>query len=191
MKTLVKLLFVAFLFSALSAGSAFSQNNEAPRFTKDEAIAVLRANYLFMYFKNPEDTTANIDRFIDNVDRIVPVDADKRVRLKTLILSVLNNMGPREPTANAELSQLLDVEQNMNYILLMGIGIGDILKHNFTLAEYETIYNELISERHTAKIAYYNLSKLYKEEPFNKDIVFVNWANPKGFLDKVFKYYGV
>lgn len=67
----------------------FSQNSASPQFTKETAIATLRANYLFMYFKSTEDTTANINRFIDDVNKIVPVDNGKRNVLRTQILAAI------------------------------------------------------------------------------------------------------
>ena len=84
MKKTVLFLIVAF---TILGRCGFAQDYEPPKFATDKAIAAIKANYLFMYFRCPEDTILTINRFIDNINKAVPVDKEKRDKIKELILS--------------------------------------------------------------------------------------------------------
>jgi hypothetical protein len=181
---------VLFLFAILVISNCgFSQNNEAPKFdSKEDAIKALKENYLYMYFKNPEDTIANIDRFIDEVNKIVPFDNEKRINIKASILSEIKQT-EKSMTVNHVLG--LNTYNIPNFIPVMGINVNDILKSSFSSSDYEKIHDGILKDRINTRFAYNYLSQLYKEKKGKEGIIFVTYGNPRIFLDEMFNYYRI
>jgi len=193
MKKIVLFLLVTLAFCG---NCMFAQNNEAPQFTKEKAITAIRSSYLFMFFRYPEDTIANIDRLLYNINEVVCIDEKKSDKIRKLILSEIRrpNRAETQYTAfyssvNATLSlNRLDMP---NFIPIMGINANDIVRSNFNPSDYEKILERLTSDRINARRAFNYLQRLYNEGKGVEDVVFLNRANPKPFLDLIFDYFGI
>ncbi|MCL2682255.1 MAG: hypothetical protein FWE63_02060 [Bacteroidales bacterium] len=183
---------VLFLFVALVilGHCGFTQNNEASQFTKEEAVAAIKINYLFMYFRYPEDTIANINRLIDNMSEVVLINKEKSDKIKVLILSEIKQAEKKMSVNHVLGLQRYDLP---GFIPIMGINANDIVKNSFSSSDYEKIYDRLVKDRINAKNAYRYLRILYNEErrAEGEDGLIVNAANPKPFLDRIFKHYGI
>jgi hypothetical protein len=165
----------------------FKKSYKVPQFTKEGAIAIIKANYLYMNFRYPEDTIANINRFIDNINEIVPLDREKRDKIKVLILSEIKQ---KEKTISV--NHLLSSDgwfDLPDFIFIMGINANDIIKDCFNSSDYKKIYYKLSKDKTNARKAYYYLSRQYSYE--TREIYFNNWANPRGFINFIFEYYGI
>ena len=175
----------------------FAQKNEVLQFTKEkaiaaveEAIAIIKANYLYMYFGYPEDTIANISRFIDNINEIVPVSKKKENKIKKLILDKIKRGEKTVPISHV-LSSGKWYDWS-DFILIMGINADDILWACFNYSDYKKICNKLSKDRINAREAYNYLSTLCIKINYPGKMIIRNLAySPKSYLDDVFKYYGI
>jgi hypothetical protein len=193
MKKIILFLSVAFI---IGVPCGFAQNNDVSRFTEEKAIAVveeaisiIKANYLYMYFRYPEDTIANINKFIDNINEIVPVNKEKGDKIKELVLSKIKRT-EKPMSVNHVLTSSRWYEWP-DFILIMGINVDDILWACFDYSDYKNIYNKLNKNKMSTRDAYHYLSILYDKIKYPGEVVVNNWANMKGPLDTVFKYYGI
>jgi len=165
--------------------------------SKADTIAVIKANYLFMWFRYPEDTIANINRLISNINEIVPIDKEKEKNIKQLILSKIEQTEEKLLINNIFCSRVRRRQFNLpNFIPVMGINANDIIKENFSSSDYEKIYNKLVQDRMNAGCAYDYLSRLYYrlynegKSPMDRVILF-SAINPKSNLDKIFDFFGI
>ena len=208
-------LFFDLIFNeyGISTDCGFGQNYEPPQIPKEDAIAAIKENSLYMYFGYPEDTVANINLFINNINKAVPMDKEKGDTIKVLILSKLKQ--PKEKklhndvlydvhyftefertlakNANDIVNDLLEIWHRLpNFIPVMGINANDIIKESFTHEDYEKIYERLLKDNKYARYIYRALRYLYTEKKsVEDDVVFLVWGNEKFLLDTVFKEYGI
>ena len=171
----------------------FAQKNEVLQFTKEkaiaaveEAIAIIKANYLYMYFGYPEDTIANISRFIDNINEIVPVSKKKENKIKKLILDKIKRGEKTVPISHV-LSSGKWYDWS-DFILIMGINADDILLDCFDYSDYENICSKLETDKIFAKEAYDYLETLYKRIEHKWE---VHNMLKEYRLNSIFKYYGI
>ena len=139
--------------------------------TTQEAINTIRANYLFMFFRQPNDTTANINRLIRDINRVVPVDREANARIREQILAEMWQAW--QP--NREQSQWQAFYKSPNstftlnrfdipdFIPIMGINANEIIRNNFSEADYKKIYERLVQDRIDARRAYLQLRTLYNQ----------------------------
>ena len=168
--------------------NGLAQNNEICQFTKEEAIATIRANYLFMYFRYPEDTITNINRLIENINEVVPVSERKSEKIKVLILSKIKQTEKRMSVNHILGLNRYDLP---NFIPIMGINVNDVINDNFNYSDYERIYNRLVKDRIRARKAFNYLQRLYNEGRTWEDMIFINIANPQPFLNRIFDYFEI
>jgi hypothetical protein len=179
------ILFVVFVIGGYFG---FAQNNDTPQFTKEEAIAIIKNNYLYMYCRYPEDTIANINRFIDNINEIIPINEEQSNKIKTLLLFEIRQTEKKIPVSHL----IEESGWNLpNYIPIMGINANDIVKHSFNSSDYEKIYNKLWENNKNAKEAYHYLRKLRNEEEYPGEIIVSNWGRLKEILYQTFDYFGI
>ncbi len=76
----MKRLLFSFLFFAMAVGGHAQDTLQID--SKEEAIAILRSNKFFEILRNPTDTLENIDRFINEIGQITPIDQQKIDLLK-------------------------------------------------------------------------------------------------------------
>ena len=203
------ILFAAFI---IGAHCGFAQNNENPQLARlddilllgrpvrnnetftgekaitvvEEAIATIKANYLYMYFGYPKDTEANINQFIDNISKAVPVSKEKGDKIKKLILDKIKRKGT---TISVYQVLRLDMWYDLpDFILIMGINADDILLDCFDYSDYENICSKLETDKIFAKEAYDYLETLYKRIEHKWE---VHNMLKEYRLNSIFKYYGI
>ena len=185
---------VLFLFATVVIWicCGFGQSYESHQFTKEEAITVIKESYLFMWFRYPKDTVANINRLVDNINKVVPVSNEKRGEV---IASILFEI--RQTEKILSVNDVLDSrgwQQRVNlpnFIPIMGINANDIIKSSFSSSDYEKIYDRLVNDRIHARNAYGYLFQLYNEGKSPEAKIIVNGANPRGALDVVFEHFNI
>ncbi|MDR0618630.1 MAG: hypothetical protein LBG17_01885 [Bacteroidales bacterium] len=171
----------------------FAQKNEVLQFTKEkaiaaveEAIATIKANYLYMYFGYPKDTEANINQFIDNISKAAPVSKEKGDKIKKLILDKIKR---KSTTISVYQVLRLDTWYDLpDFILIMGINADDILLDCFDYSDYKNICSKLETDKIFAKKAYDYLETLYKRIEHKWE---VHNMLKEYRLNSIFKYYGI
>ena len=186
MKNLIVILSAFFI---LSIHDGYAQ--DPFRFNKQEASALLKNHYLFQYFRHPGDTTATLNRFVETVNKIVPISEQKKDSLKVLLLTAIRQDPNRETSVNDQMHNLPLIDYS--FIPLMGANANNVIKNNFSWDEYRVIYNTILSDRIIAKDAYWDLKRIYKKEVYAKsDIMFTNdFLDPKYVYDLMFDAYGL
>jgi hypothetical protein len=168
---------------------------EILQFTKEEAISVIKTNYLFMYFGCPEDTVANINRLIDNINQVVPVDEGKGNEIKEGILSEMKRTDRKKSAYDAfvdvEGALTLNTYNLPGFIPVMGINANDIIKNCFDASDYEKIHDRLMKDRIKGRNAFLHLRMLYNEGRRPEDLLMMNGADPKPCLDTVFNFHRI
>ena len=160
MKTLKIILFAAFAFS-LHAG--YSQDRSPVNYSTEECISIFRNNYLFTYFRNPADTVATLDCFIATVDRIVPIDNDKKERIKEQILSEVRQPDTRNLSDQIDFLVGYFPTTATDQIPFMDINVNEIIRANFSVREYALIDKTIADERKNGRIALWSLYQRYKD----------------------------
>ena len=186
MKNLIVILSAFFIFSV---HDGYAQ--DPFRFNKQEASALLKEHYLFQYFRHPEDTTATLNRFVETVNKIVPISEQKKDSLKVLLLTAIRQDPNRETSVNDQMTNLPLVDYS--FIPLMGANANNVIKNNFSWDEYRVIYNTILSDRVIAKDAYWSLTSIYKTMiRESTGMLFTNdFLDPKYVYDRMFDAYGL
>ena len=147
-------LLIVFVVTMISGG--YAQNT--PKFdSKEEAITIVRNSEFIniLRYLNDEDKSANVDRFINEVNKIVPVDSQKKEQLKTRLLFAVQ--GKIE-----DLSDFSLIHWSRGNSPYIGSGIFAVLKDNFSASEYDILSKQLPENLTIAASAYLYLSDLYK-----------------------------
>ena len=186
MKT--NLLFLTAL--AFSINCMYAQNSDSCsiQFTKAQAITLLKGDYLFQCFKNPDNVSGNLDLFLNALNGMVGMTDTKREVVRYQILNRLQSANVEKMTVNDQLHFLPMADAE--FIPVLGINVYDIISSNFPLQK-EEIYTNFKNSRITATDAYRYLSKVYKREPINSDRIFTTLGRQKVFLDLMFPYFGI
>lgn len=157
----------------------YSQTNGSHLYPKDEAIAMLKENYLFMYFVNPADTVATLDRFIETIDKIVPVDREKKMSICEQAVVAVQGQTIKDQSErfsfNPKTEKFISVSFQIDrlpltdsglgeYIPLLGGNVNDVIRANFSDEEYTRIYKTLADERIEGTKAYYSLMRCFNYE---------------------------
>ena len=187
MKNLIVILTATFVISAYCGYSQIGP----PLYTKQAAVALLKDHYLFQYFRHPGDTTANLNRFVETVNKIVPMSNEKKDSIKVLTLACIRQDPYKGTSVNAQMHNLPLIDYS--FIPLMGANVNDVIRNNFIWDEYRQIFNTILNDRVTAKDAYHELIRYYKGEVLdNTGMMFVNdYVDPKSVYDLMFDAYGV
>ncbi|MDR2894266.1 MAG: hypothetical protein LBU97_02250 [Alistipes sp.] len=159
MKTLK--IFLTTLFVLTLHYSNAQEWKVVPEFTKENCIALVRDNYLFQYFRNPTDTLANLDRFVETVNKIVPIGTEKKESLKEQLLISVNQQTDKLDV-NSQIRNTLS--PTWGYVPLLGGRADDVLLANFTEAEYQLIFDVTSWEKWSASYASSELRIMQKKE---------------------------
>jgi len=159
-------------------------------FTKQEASALLKNHYLFQYFRHPSDTTATLNRFVETVNKIVPISEQKKENLKALLLTAIRQDSNKGTSVNDQMMNLPLIDYS--FIPLMGANVNNVIKNNFSAEEYRMVFNTILNDRVTANDAYWDLQSIYRKEVRESTgMLFFTMLNPKYLYDLMFDAYGL
>ncbi len=188
MRTLKIVLLAAFIFS-VQAG--YSQVRHyvppPPAYPVEECVAMLKNDYYFLSLRNPTDTMATLDRFVERVGSIVNIGNGKKEKIKEQLLSNIGRQTARWDS-NGEVEVLPQVTRD--FVPLLGINANDVLSQNFSEKQYALIYETLTDERINNSSAFKSLYKHYKiltGEEVSRPIE----NGGKILLDYMFDYFNV
>jgi hypothetical protein len=152
-----KFLFLLCLFAIVEPSNADTQ--PIPKFegSKEDAIATLRNSEFVDMLRYHEDISTNIDRFLNEVNKIVAVDSQERTQLETQMIAVIQN---KEGDS---------MDRSLAYwprgiSPFIGSNILAVLEKNFSASEYEKLSEQLSSSLTAAASAYRFLCDLYDKE---------------------------
>ena len=153
---------------------------EDPDYSREEAISILKENYVFMYLRHPADTVATLDRFVETLNRIVPIGDGKREAIKAQALAAVQKQtifggDMRTERMNAQTEKLPSIDWQIqilvigtpnleNYIPLLAGNVDAVIRANFNDADYAMIYKTLYDERNKARGAYRVLGDYFRSE---------------------------
>lgn len=149
----------------------------------DEAKNILKYDYNFIYYNNPSDTTANIYVFIELLDSIVSLSADKKYELNKSLATYISNVAPQS-SIDRELVEL--GKKQFDFIPLMGVNVNEIIKESFTAQEYMEVSELLAIKRAQSNFAYNYLEKSFKGDIL-KEYNNIAIISPKLKLDYILK----
>ena len=180
----MKSLTLSLLLAVFSIHYGYSQlrKNITPTYPKDEAIAILKENYLVMYFRYPADTVATLDRFVKTLNRIVPIGDEKKEAIKAQALAAVQKQTVNEDMRlpfNTKTEKYPSISWQIdwfnmspiryeNYIPLLAGNVNEVIKANFNDADYGLIYKALSDERVEAQLAYIDLNRYFRREAPDK-----------------------
>ena len=205
MKNLILSVLLA-VFSILCGYSQLRTITTTPAYPKDEAIAILKDNYLTMYFQHPADTVATLDRFVETLNKIIPIGDGKIEAIKTQALAAvqkqtviaddragfLNPQTEKFPSITWQIHSLPLTEFD-NYIPLLAGNVDAVIRANFNDEDYALIYKILSDERMKVRKAYFALGWYFRRESPDKAY---NIEAPLGtgeeiYLGKMFDHYNI
>ena len=177
----MKNLTLLVLFAVLSIHYGYSQlrKNITPTYPKDEAISILKDDYLTMYFRHPADTVATLDRFVETLNKIIPIGDGKREAIKAQSLAAvqqqtvfmdkpigfLNPQTDKFPSISLQIDWfIMSSIRYENCIPLLAGNVNEVIKANFNDVDYTLIYKALFDERVEAHLAYVDLNRYFRQE---------------------------
>lgn len=107
-------------------------------------------HFMYFYFRNPADTVANLNRFIETVDRIVPLSDEKKEMIMEQALSEVRQQKEKLPLTDQMFNLTFSIEE---HITLMGTNIIDVMRNNFNDEEFARLYNTMEREMRWAIFA--------------------------------------
>ena len=171
---------IVMLFSAVSYHS-YAQHS-VPKFegSKEEAIAILRNSEFINILRHVEDqdSSDNIDRFLVEVDRIVPMDRQKREALKAKLLDV----PPKDIRAQ---SWLMHTAINVPSI---APSILKILEETFSASDYEKLEEQLTANQITAISAYEYLTE---QHMVMEEWVIRGFISLPEYIEMIYDYFDI
>ncbi len=169
--------FARYLFSG---GHVQNTNNPGD---KEESVKILKNSEFINILRHSADEYAfdNVDRFIVEINKIIPVDQLKKKVLKTELLSVIQ--------------EKKGVSHDWYLVFLpwgetpyIGQDIYNVLKNNFSASDYGRLSNQLSNNLTAAYYAYDYLAKLYTVEKGNGVRGFID--KPE-YIDMIYQYFGI
>jgi len=176
---------IVFLFTVFLAitHSHYAQGT-VPIDSKEEAIAILKANNFMEILRNPTDTLTNIDRFIKEIDKIIPINQEKISILKTQILPALQNRD-----RDSQYWSLLFWPWHAGS-LHVGLNVNHILKSNFSITDYEKISEQLSCNLTKTNEAYLYLARVRNKELTGEESPLITPGSRES-LENVYSYFGI
>ncbi|MDR2912670.1 MAG: hypothetical protein LBV38_05150 [Alistipes sp.] len=140
-----------------------------PKFegSKEEAIAILRNNEFLDILRYPKDSLGNVERFINELSKIAPIEPQNSELLKRQLLSVIKKK-------EGYWTDWSLVCWPIGKLPFIGSGADKVLKDNFSVAEYEIMSEQLLANMITATATYAYLTELH--------MVMEEWV-VRGFID--------
>ncbi len=176
----MKKIIFTFVVLVMTTCYGYAQNT-LPIDSKEEAIDILKGNEFFDILRYTADSMANIDRFVREICKIVPVDQEKSDLLKAQLLSVLQK---KEGYSQHWSLLYWPIGQAPDF----GVNIKAVLKDNFNVADYEKVLSQAEKNLNTAYSAYRYLVVLQKEE---LDWVVLGFTSTSEHIKKVYDYFGI
>lgn len=176
-----------FLFAAIVLFVSYSgYAQDLPKFegSTEDAIGIVRNSYFVPMLTYAADTLLNIDRFIREVDKIVPVDRQKKGQLEIQLLSVLQK------------KEGYSMDWSLIYWPLgrapfVGSNVDAVLKDNFSSSEYEKLSEQLSKNLITTISAYQFLFYLQKEELEKQDYFIIGFPDNPRLIKGVYDYFDI
>lgn len=174
---------IIFLLTALVTATFCYSQSISQINSKEDAIAILTHNNLFDILRYPADSVANVDRFVREINQVIPLDPQKSNQLKAQLLSVL-----QKKEGFSEHWSLLywPVEQTP----ILGTNIRAVLKDNFSNSEYEKITSQISNKLSIAQTAYRFLVSYQRERQSEEDRM-ISFSSNAEYLKQVYEYFGI
>jgi hypothetical protein len=173
MKKLIVSLFT--VFTVVTAYQSHAQN------TPEKDIAILRSSELLDILRLNTDILANVDRFVGEIHKIVPLNQQKSDFLKKEMLAIL-----QKQEGGAENWSLLYWPIDRSPFL--GSSIDKLLKDNFSPSDYEKLSDQLSTKLETAVSAYNRLTELHKTRVDAVDFCLNSMAR---YIQMIYEYFGI
>jgi len=140
----------------------FRNSDLVKTYSIDEAITVLRGNYMFKYYNDPTNIDSAIDNFIAAIGRYVKLPEEKILKLKYRLRSVA--AGLPKKTKIPDTIDLLQVVARIDFTPFMTTDVNDILKDILSEQDYDKISLAMSIDRAKAYFAYKPLLYAKKKE---------------------------
>ena len=137
-----------------------------------------------MYLRHPTDTVATLDRFVETLNRIVPIGDGKREAIKAQALAAVQKQtifggDMRTERMNWQTEKLPSIDLQVqvfayrvsdieNYIPLLGGNVDEVIKADFNDADYALIHKTLYDERMKTQGAYRVLGDYLRQDAPDK-----------------------
>lgn len=140
--------------------------------SEEQAIEELRSsNFLDIYKSEPHDPM-NVERLIEEVEKIVPLEKPKKARLNEQLSDVPGNM----------------VEWSFSRPPFISTEVEGILRDNFTADEYNRLSAAFAEKLIAMKVAYGYLSSLFQKR---KGVVPFGYPGTREHINSVCAYFGI
>ena len=171
-----KWMFILFtVFTVATVYQGYAQN------TPEKDIAILRGSELLDILRHETDTLANIDRFVGEIHKIVPLDQQKSDLLKKGILAVLQ----KKEGWGKDWSLLYWPIGRSPFV---GSNTNKLLKDNFSPSDYEKLSDQLSKELETAVSAYKRLTELHKTR---ENWVSLGFISLPDYIQMIYEYFDI
>ena len=149
--------------------------------SKEETITILRNSEFLTILRYPADTLNNVNRFIDEVNKITILDLQKNELLKTELLSALQ----KKEGAWTDWTLICWPIRRPPFI---GTSIDKVLKDKFSFSEYEKLSEQLSANLIRASSAYEYLTKLHMDM---EEWVVRGFIDGADYIDMIYKYFDI
>ena len=170
-------------FSAVSYQSYAQYSVSKFEGSKEEAIAILRNSEFVNILRHVEDqdSSDNIDRFLVEVDRIVPMDRQKREVLKTKLLDV-----PKKDTQIKRSGWL--TRAPINFPPYITPNALKVLQETFSTSDYEKLEEQLTANQITAISAYEYLTE---QHMVMEEWVIRGFISVPEYIEMIYDYFDI
>ncbi len=111
--------------------------------TDEEAKSMLKDSYHYMYFRNPTDSVANLNRFIATINRIVPLSPGKERIIREQAMAAVRQQTEKLPLSDQMFNLIYSIDE---HITLMGTNVIEVIRNNFDEADFTLIYGTMERE---------------------------------------------
>ncbi len=89
---------------------------------------MLKDSYHYMYFRNPTDSVANLNRFIATINRIVPLSPGKERIIREQAMAAVRQQTEKLPLSDQMFNLIYSIDE---HITLMGTNVIEVIRNNF------------------------------------------------------------
>jgi len=152
MKNLIFLATILLVTAHIGNAQPWAKPIPAFKGTQEEAIAILRNSEFvnILRVKKDEDPSASVARFIVEIERIIPLDKQKRELITEQLLRI--------PKENGWM-----IYWPLGYTPYIELEALDVLKENFSTEVYETLSEQLFVNLTAAASAYDYLTNVHAD----------------------------
>lgn len=180
---MIRIVYLFFLVVFAQKGYA----QETSVCSKEQAISILQnSEFINIHRSFDEDKPVSVEKFIIEIDKIVPLDEETRQVLSEQLLAMVQT--EQQYVVNNSL-----IFWSITTQPFIGPSALDILKDNFSALEYEKLSAGLLSGWLTAIEAYDFLRMVWKEE-FEKEIgesVTLTFPGSNDGIDFLYDYFDI